>query len=150
MKVRSKIKQFTFIFVSTFRLTANISVRFSNMWKRSEILYSIFAHAEKKRVDELVKIVHAFTDDIIIKRRNKLLATEQQPIDAQKISDDDRIGGSKKMALLDILLQANVDNEPLTNEQIRAEVDTFMFAVSIQIIQILFFFDCLTNTNQCV
>lgn len=37
--------------------------------------------------------------------------------------------GSKKMALLDILLKSSVDGQPLSNEDIREEVDTFMFGV---------------------
>lgn len=31
------------------------------------------------------------------------------------------------MALLDVLLQSTVDDQPLSNEEIREEVDTFMF-----------------------
>lgn len=37
---------------------------------------------------------------------------------------------SRKMALLDVLLQTTVDGKPLTNEEIRDEVDNFMFAVN--------------------
>lgn len=31
------------------------------------------------------------------------------------------------MALLDVLLQSNIDGVPLTNRQIKDEVDTFLF-----------------------
>lgn len=84
-------------------------------------------------MDELLKIVHAFTDDIIVQRRNKLLAAEYETRTDNHNHEHDQISGSKKMALLDILLQANLDNEPLSNDEIRAEVDTFMFAVSTRV-----------------
>lgn len=37
------------------------------------------------------------------------------------------MGIRKKMALLDVLINSVVDGKPLTNEDIREEVDTFMF-----------------------
>ena len=36
-------------------------------------------------------------------------------------------GVKKKMALLDVLLKSTVNGQPLSNEDIREEVDTFMF-----------------------
>lgn len=45
------------------------------------------------------------------------------------ITDDpaDDIGSKKKVPLLDILLQSTINGQPLTNADIREEVDTFMF-----------------------
>lgn len=57
-------------------------------------------------------------------RRKKLI--EENNNNVVNVND---IGEKKKMALLDILLQSNVNGNPLTNEEIRQEVDTFMFEV---------------------
>lgn len=41
---------------------------------------------------------------------------------------DDDFGARKKLALLDILLGATIDGKPLSDDDIREEVDTFTFA----------------------
>lgn len=38
-------------------------------------------------------------------------------------------GHDNRLALLDILLRATIDGQPLSNDDIREEVDTFMFEV---------------------
>lgn len=49
------------------------------------------------------------------------------PTDQTDPVDDDGMGIRKKQALLDVLLQSTIDGKALTNEDIREEVDTFMF-----------------------
>jgi cytochrome P450 family 4 len=78
-----------------------------NFLLRNKIIYRL--SSLKRREDKLLKILHDFTDGVILKRR---------------------IGhgvGGKKMAFLDVLLQLTIDGKPLTNMDIREEVDTFMF-----------------------
>lgn len=77
-----------------------------------------------KREREIVKTLHKWTDKIIEKRRQDLL----EGIASIKLQGYAEVGQKDKMALLDILLQATVDGKPLTNEDIREEVNTFMFA----------------------
>ena len=62
-----------------------------------------------------LKIVHGFTDSVIKMRREKILGG------AVEIDEE------KKKCLLDMLLHATIDGQPLTNADIREEVDTFMF-----------------------
>jgi cytochrome P450 family 4 len=69
-------------------------------------------------MQELLKILHGFTDSVIIRRREEL---------EQKLKDADK-ETKTNYALLDVLLQSTINGKPLTNMDIREEVDTFSFA----------------------
>lgn len=113
-----------------FRIKRLIVIRFNSLWKRYDILYSTFANKEKRRFDECVKQTRDFNNQIIINRRKQLLESKDKDVETKETDlDDSRIGRSKKMAFLDMLLQATINGRPLTNEEIIEEVDTFMFAV---------------------
>lgn len=81
-----------------------------------------------KRMRRALKVLHGFTDNVIQERRAELLAASRH--DAAVAGDCDDIGTKRKSAFLDILLQARIDDEPLSDLDIREEVDTFMFEVS--------------------
>lgn len=73
--------------------------------------------------DRALEVLHGYTDSVIRSRR-------MEHRQAQRSADDDdinEIGTRKKVAFLDMLLQATVDERPLTDLEIREEVDTFMF-----------------------
>lgn len=72
-----------------------------------------------------MKILHGFTDSVIAKRKSELLNSMQDQAD----NNDNEFGIKKKTAFLDLLLQSSIDSQPLSNEDIREEVDTFMFEV---------------------
>jgi cytochrome P450 family 4 len=69
-----------------------------------------------------LEVLHGFTDKIIQSRREELLSQQDTDVNL----DDGSL--KKKRALLDILLCSSIEGKPLTNEDIREEVDTFMFA----------------------
>lgn len=73
----------------------------------------------------LIKKLHQFTDKVIVTRREKLLKNPDL-----LSAYDEELGKKKKMALLDILLQSQHDGKPLSNTDIREEIDTFMFEVN--------------------
>lgn len=78
---------------------------------------------EQKRA---LKTLHDFTDKVINERRNAILTNSS---DKHNDNVDESIGIKKKMAFLDILLQSSINGKPLSNSDIREEVDTFMFEV---------------------
>ncbi|RZB41289.1 cytochrome P450 4c3-like [Asbolus verrucosus] len=68
-----------------------------------------------------LNILHKHTNNVITQRR-KVLENKTEEVD-----DHSSFGTKKKKVFLDLLLEATVDGRPLTQEEIREEVDTFMF-----------------------
>ncbi|KQS26030.1 cytochrome P450 4d1 isoform X1 [Drosophila erecta] len=96
--------------------------RMFNILYRFDLTYMLtpLARAEKKALD----VLHQFTEKIIVQRREELIRGGS----SQESSNEDAdVGAKRKMAFLDILLQSTVDERPLSNLDIREEVDTFMF-----------------------
>lgn len=104
-------------------ITNILSNRFANGLYFNDTIFSILSPYQKRRQSECVKILHAFTEKIIKEHRSALLKNKAE----QQCHEDDDIGTKKKMALLDVLLQSTINGKPLSNEDIREEVDTFMF-----------------------
>lgn len=78
------------------------------MWKLSSVY---------KAQLETITYIDEFVNDLIEKRRSEILA---------KSVAGESENTKEKPALLDILLQSEMDGKPLTNEDIRGEVNTFM------------------------
>nr|WCC58133.1 cytochrome P450 [Pharsalia antennata] len=71
------------------------------------------------REKKALKVLHSHTDDVIDKRiRSK---------SDKSVTDQEDVGGKRKVAFLDLLLESTVDGKPLTRAELREEVDTFMF-----------------------
>lgn len=96
--------------------------------KRFNIFYR-FSKMYHQELDAL-KILHGFTDSVIASRRKELITK----IETNSDNNNDELGIKKKTAFLDLLLKSTIEGQPLSNEDIREEVDTFMFEVDCVIL----------------
>nr|Q9VS79.2 RecName: Full=Cytochrome P450 4d8; AltName: Full=CYPIVD8 [Drosophila melanogaster]AAL13671.1 GH22459p [Drosophila melanogaster] len=103
--------------------TALLSWRFMSVYLQVELLFTLTHPHLKWRQTQLIRTMQEFTIKVIEKRRQAL---EDQQSKLMDTADED-VGSKRRMALLDVLLMSTVDGRPLTNDEIREEVDTFMF-----------------------
>ncbi|ETN66930.1 cytochrome P450 [Anopheles darlingi] len=98
-------------------------------WRMFNVFVNIDAlfrlTSTSRRFDELVRKSWNFTLNMIDKRRK---INEDTLRVASPDERKDETYGRHKRALLDTLLDARIDGKPLTDDDIREEVDTFTFA----------------------
>jgi len=88
-----------------------VSLRNIRPWLMVDFIFHLTSLGRQQH--QTLKILHDFTMKVIEERRDFI---NENP---------DQIGS--KPAFLDILLTSGVDDQPLSNQDIREEVDTFMF-----------------------
>ncbi|XP_073841209.1 cytochrome P450 4d8-like [Musca autumnalis] len=109
-------------------MTNMLGWRFLQVHLHNEIIFSILQPIKKFKTKRYLCIMHEFTHNVIKTRRNALETSMKDSILSTNGKEEyNDLGTKKRMALLDVLLQSSIDGQPLTNEDIREEVDTFMF-----------------------
>ncbi|KAH8419833.1 hypothetical protein KR009_003099 [Drosophila setifemur] len=105
-----------------------LAERFMTPLQRNDITMRLFYPKLMAKLNRSVQTMHDFTNKVITDRRNLLQKSiDEGSYDTSVGTAVDDVGQKRRMALLDVLLQATIDGKPLTNEDIREEVDTFMF-----------------------
>ncbi|KAK3858560.1 hypothetical protein Pcinc_035258 [Petrolisthes cinctipes] len=105
------------------RLGEMIVERAFKAWLHNDIVY--WLSGLSKEHDTHINVLHKFTRDTIKERRalyHQLKETTHIPTEEEKL-----LGKKKLLAFLDLLLEASDGESALTDDDIREEVDTFMF-----------------------
>uniref|UniRef100_U5EWR0 Putative cytochrome n=1 Tax=Corethrella appendiculata TaxID=1370023 RepID=U5EWR0_9DIPT len=100
--------------------SALFSKRRISPWLNSDLVF--YSTAMGREYQKAIDTLHKFSTTIIAERK---MARKSKECDDNVESDD--LGKKKKLAFLDLLLEANENNHQLTDTDIREEVDTFMF-----------------------
>lgn len=94
--------------------------------KNIEIFYRLSRDYRKEL--KACKVLHDFSNSVIQARRKELQNLKPSNGSAENGTNQYLDKTSKKFAFLDLLLQATIDGEPLSDSDISEEVNTFMFA----------------------
>ncbi|XP_062560958.1 cytochrome P450 4d1-like [Armigeres subalbatus] len=107
-------------YVLAVKEAANVSIRrMFDFVRRTPMFYLTPSY---QRLRKALKVLHGYTDNVIKFRRRELTNKTHD-----KRTDSDDFGSRRKDAFLDMLLQTSINGKPLTDLEIREEVDTFMF-----------------------
>ncbi|KAI8034278.1 probable cytochrome P450 4d14 isoform X1 [Drosophila gunungcola] len=110
--------------------SAMLAERFMNPLQRTDPSMKLFYPKLFTKLNDAVKNMHDFTSKVITERRDLLQKSIAEGggangnVNAAPLND---VGQKRRLALLDVLLQSSIDGAPLSNDDIREEVDTFMF-----------------------
>ncbi|XP_053696934.1 probable cytochrome P450 4d14 [Sabethes cyaneus] len=89
------------------------------------VLYELI-HPRAYKQRKIVRELHKFTDSVIAERRKQLSQDKGGKVSSSN-QNDENIYSKQRMTFLDLLMNIDVDGEPLDDIEIREEVDTFMF-----------------------
>ncbi|XP_065076940.1 cytochrome P450 4d8-like [Ochlerotatus camptorhynchus] len=106
------------------RMSVLILLRTISILAGSPLLYDMF-HPNAWEQRKIIRELHEFTDSVIKSRRHQLEADNLEQVDFNM--NEENLYSKRKMTFLDLLLNVTVEGKPLSNADIREEVDTFMF-----------------------
>ncbi|KAJ4433395.1 Cytochrome P450 4C1, partial [Periplaneta americana] len=90
-------------------------------WLHPDFLFRLSSSG--KKYNECLNIVHSFTNKVIRERK----ADYKISLDSRNGNEDQDLGRKRRVAFLDMLIEASESGTKLTDEELREEVDTFMF-----------------------
>lgn len=108
-----------------FRVSELIVQRQFKIWLHSDAVFN--RTKQGREFQKSLEIIHGFAEKVI---RDKKNARKPMREAAAAVSNDQDLGMKNRLAFLDLLIDsAEGQKVPLTDVEIREEVDTFMFEV---------------------
>nr|CAD7197562.1 unnamed protein product [Timema douglasi] len=110
-----------------YEISSIVQCRQAKMWLQPDWLFKMTSLSNKH--DNCVKILHGFSNKVIRERKEEIRRQKEEELCSAPPAEDDAhiYGRKKRLAFLDLLIEASQDGAVLCNEDIREEVDTFMF-----------------------
>ncbi|PSN42807.1 Cytochrome P450 4c3 [Blattella germanica] len=114
---------------AVYEIGSIIQNRQKKIWLQPNFLFRLSSLFRKHQ--KCIKILHGFSKKVIRERKIELKKRKEQ-INKNKHMENPEdnsliFGEKKRLAFLDLLIEASQDGHNLSDEDIREEVDTFMF-----------------------
>lgn len=119
IKIKAQLEENSEYVKSVNEMTRIILDRVISPLKNNDYLFCLSRDYWKEK--RALKILHNTTNLVIKKRREELTKSNNHR------KENNTFSNKEKLAFLDLLLQGEIDGKPLTDSDIREEVDTFMF-----------------------
>ncbi|XP_067139879.1 LOW QUALITY PROTEIN: uncharacterized protein [Centruroides vittatus] len=104
----------------------NFTSRMTKPWLWSDTIFYMSSYG--REFIRCVNAMDAFTKEVIRKRKNELLQQLKTGREMEESLDNNKFGTRRRRAFLDLLLYQHLSDSSFTEDNIREEVDTFMFA----------------------
>lgn len=110
---------------AVYMMSSIVQKRQIRPWLQPEPFFQLSSLGAEQR--RCLKILHDFTDNVIKEKKIEHKEKRNAINDDHKEKDDDMATNKKRLAFLDLLIEASEDGKVLSDKDIREEVDTFMF-----------------------
>lgn len=84
-------------------------------------------HPDSRIFKKSLNVLHNFTDKVIKERKEIYHESQKKKKETKEEDSNEILGAKKRLAFLDLLISASDNGKALSDEDIREEVDTFMF-----------------------
>ncbi|XP_075217292.1 cytochrome P450 4c3 isoform X2 [Lycorma delicatula] len=114
---------------AVYEIGSIIQQRQAKIWLQPDLLFR-FSNLYKRH-ENCIKILHNASNKVIREKKEEVQKQKEKKTNKQdnNVTEDDSsvFGRKKRLAFLDLLIEASKGGTVLTNEDIREEVDTFLF-----------------------
>ncbi|XP_048243097.1 cytochrome P450 4V2-like [Haliotis rufescens] len=108
---------------AVYKMSTILLKRMRSPWYWPSVLFNTFGSGNEH--DKCLSILHSFTKKVILEKKQEL--SSRRETGAVSREEEEVVGRKKRLAFMDMLLHMSDDGAILSDDDIREEVDTFMF-----------------------
>ncbi|XP_067671881.1 cytochrome P450 4V2-like [Haliotis asinina] len=109
---------------AVYKMSTILLKRMRSPWYWPSVLFNTFGSGSEH--DRCLSILHRFTQKVISEKRQEFCCRKETEAVGTK-EQEEVVGSKKRLAFMDMLLHMSNDGITLSDDDIREEVDTFMF-----------------------
>ncbi|XP_039277042.1 cytochrome P450 4c3 [Nilaparvata lugens] len=110
---------------AVYEIGSIVQNRQAKIWLQPDFIFKMSSYYTRHQ--ECIKILHGLSNKIIAERKEEVRQEKENGHKDNAKDEFSILGSKKRLAFLDLLIEASKEGTVLSDEDIREEVDTFMF-----------------------